>query len=47
MQVNKNNLSNLQQKSCFSCTVCATANNKRRQNQTNTNHFYSAIIITF
>jgi len=46
LQTNKNILSDLQQKSCFSCTVCATTDSRERQNQMHITQFYSAIIIT-
>jgi len=34
LQINKNILSDLQQNSCFSCTVCATTDSRGSQNQT-------------
>jgi len=46
LQINKNILSDLQQKSFFSCIVCATTDSRGRQNQMHITHFYGAIIIT-
>jgi len=46
LQINKDTLPDLQQNSCFSCTVCANTDSRRRQNQTHITQFYSAIIIT-
>jgi len=46
IQINKDTLSDLQQNSCFSCTVCATTDSRGRQNKTHVTQFCSAIIIT-
>jgi len=46
LQINKDTFSDLQQNSCFSCTVCATTDSRERQNQTHVTQFCSAIIIT-
>jgi len=45
LQINKNILSDLQQNSCFSCTVCATTYSRGRQNQTHITRFYGDIVI--
>jgi len=46
LQINKDTLSDLQQNSCCSCTVCATTDSRGRQNQMHVTRFCSAIIIT-